>query len=92
VNDVTTMDDESRVMICDNVPRDATETLPLAGDAKAGPRVVGQALLKALGMEQQHVLSIDIHCAVNDVPTVTIKRFISKQEAERLEQLELKPQ
>jgi hypothetical protein len=90
-NDITCLDDPARVY-AKRPATTTTEKLPLASDAKAGPRVVGQALLKALGMEHQNVLSVDIHCAVNDVPTVTVKRFISKQEAERLEQLELKPQ
>lgn len=38
------------------------------------------AALKALGLEGERVTSIDIHMAVNDVATITVKGFLLNDE------------
>jgi hypothetical protein len=47
--------------------------------------IVGRKICEAIGLDPRDVKSIDIHLAVNDLATITIRRFASADEIEAID-------
>ncbi len=82
VVDVTSIQDQAREFQTQPV-KEAKQRLPVAG-----PMKLGQELYKVFDLEAYRVRRLVIECEVNKVPTVTITRLVTVEEAERIGKLE----